>query len=57
MEGLIDEFGGREDKSSKPETVPLEKRINGIMSVDDMDKECQMEDSEVKGMECPPCIL
>ena len=50
MEDLIEDFGDSEDKSSKPETVPLEKRIDRVLSVDDNDKECHMEDSEVKGM-------
>ena len=57
MEDLIEDFGGSEDKSSKPETVPLEKRIDRILSVDDNDKECDMEDSEVKGMKCLPLFL
>ena len=57
MEDLIEDFGGSEDKSSKPETVPLEKRIERITSVDDKDEECHMEDGEVNGMECLPLFL
>ncbi len=30
MEGPIDDFGGGEGKSGKPEAVPLEQRIEGI---------------------------
>ena len=57
VENPINDFEGGEDNSSKPEAVPLEKRIEGVLSVDDMDQECQMEDTEVNGTECPPQFL
>ena len=57
VEHLIEDFGSSEDKGGKPEAVPLEKRIDGILLVDDMRKERQMEDGEVKRMEYLPRFL
>jgi hypothetical protein len=56
VEDPIDEFDGGEHNSRIPEAVPLEKRIEGILSVDDKVKECQMEEGDVNGFECLPRI-
>ena len=56
-EDIIEHFGGRENDCSKPETVPLEKRVDRIMIVDDGDEECHMENGEINGMESSPLFL
>ncbi len=57
VEDPIDDFEGGEHNSRIPEAVPLEKRIEGIFSVDNKVEECHMEDGEVNGMECSPQIV
>jgi len=52
--GHIDDFGAGEEKISKPQAIPLEKRINRRILVDHFGKECHMVKSEVTGMECLP---